>query len=116
MRKLSTLGYHSGKAGSTKVSLSNLSREKMKLLSSLRVIQKNLVYVIGLSPELAYEDVLRKPEYMGQYGQVQKVVVNNNKVYNDPRDGPSYSAYVTYATSRETSIAILVRLSSDFSL
>jgi len=42
-----------------------MSREKMKLLSSLRVIQKNLVYVIGLSPELAYEDVLRKPEYMG---------------------------------------------------
>jgi len=34
--------------------------------------------------------------------------VNNNKVYNDPRDGPSYSAYVTYGTSKETSIAILV--------
>ena len=65
VRKLSSLGYLPVKAGSTKVSLAEMPREKMKLLSSLRVIQKNLVYVIGLSPELAYEDVLRKPEYMG---------------------------------------------------
>lgn len=27
-------------------------------LSNLRVIQKNLVYVIGLSPELAHEKVI----------------------------------------------------------
>jgi CCR4-NOT transcription complex subunit 4 len=60
------------------------------------VIQKTLVYVIGLAPEIAHEDTLKKPEYFGQYGDLLKVVINTNNVYNATRGGPSYSAYLTY--------------------
>lgn len=72
------------------------------------MIQKTLVYVIGLAPEIASEETLKKPEYFGQYGDLLKVVINTNNVYNATRGGPSYSAYLTYHQPRESAIAILV--------
>ena len=56
-------------------------------MGSLRVIQKTLVYVIGIAPEIATEETLKRPEYFGQYGDLQKVVVNTNNVYNATRGG-----------------------------
>jgi len=88
--------------------ISSLSKEKIKKLSNLRVIQKTLVYVIGIAPEIASEETLKAPEYFGQYGDLTKVVVNTNNVYNATRGGPSYSAYLTYSHPRESAIAILV--------
>ena len=69
-----------------------------------------MVYVIGIAPEIASEDTLKGPEYFGQYGDLTKVVVNTNNVYNANRGGPSYSAYLTYSHPRESAIAILVRI------
>ena len=91
-----------------KVQVSTLTKEKIRKLQSLRVIQKTLVYVIGLSPDIAEEGVLRECEYFGQYGDLSKVVVNKNKVYNAPKTGPSYSAYLTYSSAHEAAITILV--------
>ena len=45
-------------------------------------MQKNLVFVIGLSPRLADPEVLKKNEYFGKYGRIYKVVINNHTVYN----------------------------------
>lgn len=53
--------------------------------------------MIGIAPEIAEEDILKKPEFFGQYGDLQKVVVNTNNVYNMTRTGPSYSAYLTFS-------------------
>ena len=39
-------------------------------LSKIRIIQKNIVYIIGLSPLLADEFIMRKPEFFGQYGKI----------------------------------------------
>lgn len=51
---------------------------------------------------------LGKFEYFGQYGKISKLVVNKNKIYNvNGPNGPSYSAYVTYSTPEECSLAIL---------
>ena len=47
-----------------------------------RVVQKNLVFVIGLSPRLADPEVLKKNEYFGKFGRIYKVVINNHTVYN----------------------------------
>ena len=41
-----------------------LNREK---LSQVRVMQKNLVFVVGLSAAHADEKILRKPQYFGIY-------------------------------------------------
>jgi hypothetical protein len=49
-----------------------------------------------------------QPEYFGQYGDLQKIVVNTNNVYNATRGGPSYSAYLTFSHPRESAITILV--------
>ena len=41
----------------TKSSSLSVTREKLKTYSNLRVIQKNLVYVIGLAPDVAKPEV-----------------------------------------------------------
>ena len=50
-----------------------------KHLSGLRVVQKNLVYVVGLNPRIREEDLLqtlRGEQYFGQYGKIVKIVVS----------------------------------------
>jgi CCR4-NOT transcription complex subunit 4 len=62
----------------------------------MRVIRRNLVYAVGLPPNIATEDALRKPEYFGQYGKIAKIVLNRTNVTSsDPRRA-SASAYVTF--------------------
>ncbi len=51
--------------GTNKIPISTLSKETIKKLANLRVIQKTLVYVIGLAPEIASEDVLKSAEFFG---------------------------------------------------
>lgn len=83
--------------------------EFISKMQNIRIIQKNLVYLIGLSKELAYKDEqLRNFEYLGQYGTIKKLVVNKNKTYNgNSPNGPSYSCHVTYSSIDESSLAIL---------
>lgn len=83
-------------------------RELYERLLNARVVQKELVYIIGLSPRIASKTLLLKPEYLGQYGTITKIVVNTSKAYNPKNTvGPCYSAYVTYNSYRDASIAIL---------
>ena len=49
-----------------------------------------------------------KKEFFSQYGKIKRLVVNNTKAYNpDGVNGPSFSAYVSYTTSQESSLALL---------
>ena len=83
-------------------------KQDMEELTDARIITKNLVYIIGLSSNLANKEKLNKYEYLGQYGSIVKIVVNKNKAYNqNSPHGPSYSAYVTFSKPCEASIAIL---------
>lgn len=80
-----------------------------KHLAGMRVIQKNLVYVVGLNPPVPYEDVaalLKSDRYFGQYGKINKIVVNKKTAHNDHHSGPAsgshghhtgYGIYVTFA-------------------
>ena len=74
-----------------------------------RIIQKNLVYLIGLSLDLVkIENKLKSFEYFGQYGKILKLVINKKKIYNsNGPNGPSYTCFVTYSTNEESSLAIL---------
>ena len=90
----------------------NVYNNMRALTSSLiqsRIIQRNLVYIIGLSPELIkIEPKLKSYEYFGQYGKIIKLVVNKNKTYNaNGPNGPSYTCFITYSTEAESSLAIL---------
>lgn len=79
-------------------------------LANLRVIRRNLIYAVGLPPNIANEETLRKPEYFGQYGKLTKVVVNRSSPgggdSNDPRRASS-SAYITFQFKEDTLACIL---------
>lgn len=80
----------------------------IKNLTRARIILENLVYVIGLSADLANESKLLGPKFFGQYGRIEKLVVNKNKIYNAKgTNGPSYSAYITFARKEDAALCVL---------
>jgi hypothetical protein len=78
-----------------KAEADSLSR---KHLSGLRVVQKNLVYVTGLTPTIREEELLktlRGDDYFGQYGKILKIVVSKAK--ENTQHLQSVGVYVTFA-------------------
>ncbi|OBZ91616.1 CCR4-NOT transcription complex subunit 4 [Choanephora cucurbitarum] len=69
-------------------------------LASMRVVQKNLVYIIGLHPKLATEETIRSMDYFGQFGKVSKVVINKRQI--------APTSHANGATSMQASAAVYV--------
>ena len=68
-----------------------------KHLAGLRVVQKNLVYVVGLTQQSSEEEflkTLRGDQYFGQYGKIIKIVVSKPKAGSN--NGNSIGVYVTF--------------------
>uniref|UniRef100_A0A0K2U3I4 CCR4-NOT transcription complex subunit 4 n=1 Tax=Lepeophtheirus salmonis TaxID=72036 RepID=A0A0K2U3I4_LEPSM len=82
--------------------------ESRKHLANVRVVQKNLVFVVGLPPRIATDsESLKKTEYFGRFGKIHKVVINSSNSYaGNAHQGPSASAYVTYLKSEDALRAI----------
>mmetsp|Transcript_21395 Transcript_21395/g.52420 ORF Transcript_21395/g.52420 Transcript_21395/m.52420 type:complete len:804 (-) Transcript_21395:242-2653(-) len=74
-----------------------------KQLSTMRVLQRNLVYVVGLTIRVAKEEILRKKQYLGKYGKLLKIVVNKKTLGNGII---SYCAYVTFKNAKDAEVAI----------
>jgi CCR4-NOT transcription complex subunit 4 len=51
--------------------------------------------------------MLRRFEYFGQYGEIHHVTINKEKAFQSENQGLCYSAYLTYSSEKEASIAIL---------
>jgi CCR4-NOT transcription complex subunit 4 len=86
-----------------KAEADNLSR---KHLAGLRVMQKNLVYVTGLSPNYQEDKLLqtlRGNDYFGQYGKIIKIVVSKAK---DTVHTQSVGVYVTYERKEDAALCI----------
>lgn len=73
-----------------------------KYLHNYRVVQRNLVYIIGIPGANATEETLRKPEYFGQYGKISKIVVHRNHASTHG----TVSAYVTFTYKEDAKAAI----------
>ena len=85
-----------GLAGGRTTGVMDVPKDRTAL-SNMRVIRRNLVYAVGLPPNIAYEDILRRPEYFGQYGKIAKIVINRNQITpGDATKRGSASAYVTF--------------------
>lgn len=70
----------------------------------MRVVQKNLVYVTGLSPSVQEDrllETLRGQQYFGQYGKIIKIVVSKAK-----DNQSSVGVYVTYARKEDAILCI----------
>lgn len=50
--------------------------DSRKHLADLRVVQKNLVFVVGITARIADAELLKGKEYFGRFGKIHKVVVN----------------------------------------
>ncbi len=78
--------------------------QNRKHLAGLRVVQKNLVYVVGLSPGIPEADLLktlRGDKYFGQYGPIVKIVVSKGKHGETPSSNGSLGVYVTFASAHD---------------
>ena len=75
--------------------------------SNIRVICKQILYLIGIPYEIANEESLTKKEYLGQYGSIQKIIVNKNGYLKNESNFPTYSSYITYSNEIEASLALL---------
>lgn len=76
--------------------------EGRKQLANVRVVQRNLVYIVGLPIELADEDILQRKDYFGQYGKVLKVSMSRTAtglIQQFPNN--TCSVYITYAKEEE---------------
>ena len=65
-----------------------------KHLAGLRVLQKNLVYIVGMGTTGSDDDLelLRGPQHFGQYGKIVKIAASK------AREGyQSAGIYVTFA-------------------
>ncbi|WIA09608.1 hypothetical protein OEZ85_009000 [Tetradesmus obliquus] len=68
-----------------------------RALGQVRVVQRNLVYAVGMPLSICREDVLADRHYFGQFGRIKKVSVNRSTPFSQvQKSGPSGSAYVTY--------------------
>lgn len=90
-----------------------------KHLAGMRVIQKNLVYVVGINPPVPYEEVaslLKSDKYFGQYGKINKIVVNRKTPHSNANDHyhannannivPGYGVYITFSKKEDAAKCI----------
>lgn len=82
-------------------------KENRKNLQGVRVVQKNLVYVTGLTPTVREDELLktlRKPEFFGQYGNIQKISISNRKSSDGQQQ--SLGIYVTFERKEDAAKCI----------
>ncbi|KAL0436851.1 UNVERIFIED_CONTAM: CCR4-NOT transcription complex subunit [Sesamum radiatum] len=80
----------------------NKTSEGRKQLASVRVIQRNLVYVVGLPLNFADEDLLQRRDYFGQYGKVLKVSISRTAAGAIQQFANcTCSVYITYSKEEE---------------
>lgn len=77
----------------------------------LRIINRNMIYVIGMSPDFANEQILQEFEYFGQFGELKRVAVTIDK--SNHQVSTCASAYVTFNKQLDASLALLSILIMD---
>ena len=87
-------------AGSTKPVIQSIADRKH--LHNFRVVQRNLIYIVGIPASISSEDLLKKPEYLGQYGKIGKIVVHRNHAAAQT----TVSAYITFIYKEDAKAAI----------
>ncbi|KAK7393584.1 hypothetical protein VNO78_22142 [Psophocarpus tetragonolobus] len=85
-----------------KLNLKPKSVDGRKHLSDVRVIQRSLVYIIGLPLNLADEELLQRRDYFGRYGKVLKVSISRttNGIIQHSANN-SCCVYITYSKESE---------------
>ncbi|KAM0918097.1 hypothetical protein ACQ4PT_009065 [Festuca glaucescens] len=72
--------------------------------NNVRVIQRKLVYIIGMPSEFASEKVLRQKSFLGQYGKIENIIIDNIGANQQLPD--SGRVYVTFSREEEAVLCI----------
>lgn len=75
-------------------------------MHNFRVVQRNLVYIIGLPSGIGAEDQLRKSEYFGQYGKIGKIVIHKSNLGGGHMATTTVSAYITFVHKEDAKASI----------
>lgn len=63
--------------------------------------------MLGLSPNVAKEDILRQHDYFGQYGKISKIVVNRRGGNQSaPMTASNNGVYITFHRKEDAAAAI----------
>ncbi|KAJ3877145.1 hypothetical protein F5051DRAFT_409449 [Lentinula edodes] len=76
-------------------------------LANVRVVQRNVVYVVGIGPRFAKEEyipTLRSSEYFGQYGKINKIILVKRN--SSGGGAPVVGVYITYHRREDAARAI----------
>ncbi len=83
----------------------NFSKQEAEIFGKFRIIKRNLVHLQGLPYYLIDDKILKKYEYLGQYGTINKIIITPK---NDSITGKkSFSVYITFNNEIEASYSIL---------
>lgn len=64
--------------------------------------------MIGLPKQIAKANILRKFEFFGQYGVIERIFIDKAKPYNSGHTPvASYGAYITFQNEFQAGLAIL---------
>ncbi|XP_039812798.1 uncharacterized protein LOC120675659 isoform X2 [Panicum virgatum] len=78
---------------------SQLIQSEPKDPNNVRVIQRKLVYIVGMPNEFASEKLLRQKNFLGQYGKIENIIIDNIGANQQIPD--SGRVYVTFAREEE---------------
>jgi len=65
-------------------------------LKNGRIIQRNVIYVIGIEDKIASEALLSSDDFFGQYGEIVQIYLNKKGYMISDEKKIYYSSYVTY--------------------
>ena len=80
---------------------------KVKKLMSFRIVKEKLLYVIGIPRRYASDEILRSKSFCGQYGQIERIVINYNP--KDVYEG-QVAVYVHYKTPINVAMGLQVSI------
>lgn len=73
---------------------------------NLRIVQRNVIYILGIKPKIAEKSILTSKQFFGQYGEISKIFISKKPFFLKHTNDFCHSAYVTYDNTLSASFAI----------
>jgi CCR4-NOT transcription complex subunit 4 len=83
-------------------------QHKIDYLLKFRIVQENLLYVIGIPQSIASEQLLQSDRFFGAFGQIKKLLINRSIGSRESQYEGQCAVYVWYAHSIQVALALKV--------
>ena len=83
-------------------------QRRIDLLLTFRIVQENLLYVIGMPQQLANEALLSSDRFFGSFGTVRKLLINKQTGSKDSAYEGQCGVYVWYEHPVQVALALKV--------